>query len=486
MGSCTSRPRSHTAGAGAGRGVSSLLCGGGASTSREPEDYPAESLVNSAECCDPVVVKCEGPVKEFVPSSFGGSGSTSSEIEIGVSPSTSDSSIEQPFKGCYPHSLDASCGGPSVNVESYISSSDIDNGSFAQTIDGDDNWSSSVPQENEIIQARILPSDESVDVPGGIPASDSIPSPHLLDAGTCFQPVEVDSTPSGIAANVSDSVQDLREGNSYDFNRVSISSVNLAGGNEEGSVARDARRHGRRMFWDSFSSRSSRRRSEFSTMLLATEEMDSVGPRRRWLIDFSGDLDGGIGGDSWHFSRRSHIGSERWWRSRSQLLDRLRGGTGESGHQTTCPLGLHPDGSCSCDLDEDNGTRASISRVVLLAEALFEVLDEIHRQPSSFSLSMVSRPAPESVVDSFPIRFYHKYNAAASEEDVEQCYICLAEYEDNDKIRTLACHHEYHMSCVDKWLKEIHGVCPLCRGDVCEKSGVVADSDVSTPPLDHP
>ncbi|KAL9269681.1 hypothetical protein AKJ16_DCAP25898, partial [Drosera capensis] len=319
MGSCTSRPRSHIADAGAGRGVSSPLCGGGASTSREPEDYPAESLVNSAECCDPVV-KCEGPMKESVPSpsSIGGSGSTSSAIEIGVSTSTSDPSIEQPFKGCYPHSLDTSCGGPSVNVESYITASDIDNGSLAQTIYGDDTWSSSVYQEHEIIQARSVPFDESVDVPRDIPASDSIPSPHLLDAGTGFQPIEVDSTPSGIADNVSDSVQDLREGHSYNFSRVSISSVNLAGGNEESSVARDARRHGRRMFWDSFSSRSSRRRSEFSTMLLATEEMDSVGSRRRWLIDFSGDLDGGIGGDSWHFSRRSHIGSDRWWQSRSQ------------------------------------------------------------------------------------------------------------------------------------------------------------------------
>ncbi|EFJ15489.1 hypothetical protein SELMODRAFT_118474, partial [Selaginella moellendorffii] len=51
-----------------------------------------------------------------------------------------------------------------------------------------------------------------------------------------------------------------------------------------------------------------------------------------------------------------------------------------------------------------------------------------------------------------------------------RCHICLVEYEEGDQIRVLPCQHEYHQACVDKWLKEVHRVCPLCRGNVCSKT----------------
>lgn len=39
---------------------------------------------------------------------------------------------------------------------------------------------------------------------------------------------------------------------------------------------------------------------------------------------------------------------------------------------------------------------------------------------------------------------------------INRCYICLVEYEEGDSVRVLPCHHEFHRSCIDKWLKEIH------------------------------
>ncbi|KAG4109174.1 hypothetical protein ERO13_1Z049570v2, partial [Gossypium hirsutum] len=37
-----------------------------------------------------------------------------------------------------------------------------------------------------------------------------------------------------------------------------------------------------------------------------------------------------------------------------------------------------------------------------------------------------------------------------------RCYICLLEYEEGDRMRISACNHEFHRTCIDKWLKEVH------------------------------
>ncbi|KAG2627830.1 E3 ubiquitin-protein ligase RLIM-like [Panicum virgatum] len=179
--------------------------------------------------------------------------------------------------------------------------------------------------------------------------------------------------------------------------------------------------------------------------------------------------------------RSAFLERRRRIRSQVRALQRL-GSRFEnlSGHERSCILsGQHRTGNCNCrtsgrtgNPDEETSTRASISRIVMLAEALFEVLDEIHQQSAALSSSrpsfssIGSVPAPREIVECLPVKVYRKPLKHRTEE-AAQCYICLVEYEEGDCVRVLPCNHEFHLTCVDKWLKEIHRVCPLCRGDVC-------------------
>lgn len=318
-----------------------------------------------------------------------------------------------------------------------------------------------------VVSPAENPSTEVLDILSSSSTSSSSSTWNLLGEGPILG-----MPPSGAGFLASNGTNEQRNGSVLHVDVVSISSNALPSNTGEESRS-DARRNGRRLFWDAFSRRNSRRNIDSPSILLSTEDTDDLGSHDRWLVDIGDDLFGnGVEDDSIYLRRRRYRPSGLSWHSRSEIRERLHAGFDDSNRRTSfCPSGLHPDGTCSCDsllMTEESSTQASISRIVMLAEALFEVLDEIHRQPVSLSLSMVSLPAPESVINSLPSKNYEKLDVAGSGDEVEQCHICLVEYEDGDEIRVLPCHHEYHMSCVDKWLKEIHGVCPLCRRDVCE------------------
>ncbi|KAL7190980.1 hypothetical protein ACSBR2_023116 [Camellia fascicularis] len=466
--------------------LSSLfICGG--STSHAPtqmEDDPSELLLNSKKHRrEPVVGELQSLTKESSLAS-GGLISPRTETETGAS---SESSIVASEESCSEDGTASTSyddqsfsGSVSANLMSNL---DVVNG-IGNVVDKD---------ESQICEEVIHPSDSSPQQLGdshsdevsvenhaseGISIRNSVSDSAsvVFDSQVISQSLRDytvrETTPQGLGFLVSDRERVQRSGSVLHVDVVSISSSNLSDSATEISN-REARRNSRRLFWDAFSRRSSRRHNDSQTFVFSTDDTDGLGFHDRWLLDFSGDFfDDGAGGDSGYMGSRIHSMNERRRHSRSEVWERLHTGRERVNPRTSrCPSGLHADGTCSCEstsMPEESGTRASISRIVMLAEALFEVLDEIHRQPVSLSLSVVSLPAPEAVVDSLPVKHHKNSDIAESADDVAQCYICLGEYEEGDKIRVLPCHHEFHMPCVDKWLKEIHGVCPLCRGDVRE------------------
>mmetsp|Transcript_21575 Transcript_21575/g.41206 ORF Transcript_21575/g.41206 Transcript_21575/m.41206 type:complete len:383 (-) Transcript_21575:317-1465(-) len=124
-------------------------------------------------------------------------------------------------------------------------------------------------------------------------------------------------------------------------------------------------------------------------------------------------------------------------------------------------------------------------RMLMLAEALFNMLEDMEEHLAHSQEPKGAQPAPAGVVDRLPMRTYEGQPSVVSskgkgkssmgeggageaeDESLEECYVCLAEYEAGDSVRTLPCMHEFHAQCVDKWLKEVHNACPLCRASVC-------------------
>lgn len=124
---------------------------------------------------------------------------------------------------------------------------------------------------------------------------------------------------AGLGFLVSNRDQDLVDGNVLHVDVVSISSNILSGGNAD-TNNREARRNSRRMFWDAFSRRSSRRLTDSPTIVFSTDDTQDLGSHDRWLLDFSGDFfDDGVGGDSGYLGRRVHSLNERRRHSRSEV-----------------------------------------------------------------------------------------------------------------------------------------------------------------------
>ena len=56
-----------------------------------------------------------------------------------------------------------------------------------------------------------------------------------------------------------------------------------------------------------------------------------------------------------------------------------------------------------------------------------------------------------------------KYNEIISNQNDQQCCICLCNYKDNEITKALLCGHIFHQSCIDKCRSE---KCPLCKNNV--------------------
>ncbi|KAE8676169.1 E3 ubiquitin-protein ligase SIS3 [Hibiscus syriacus] len=75
-------------------------------------------------------------------------------------------------------------------------------------------------------------------------------------------------------------------------------------------------------------------------------------------------------------------------------------------------------------------------------------------------LTPAQREAVEALIQELP-----KFRLKAVPTDCNECPICLEEFHVGNEVRGLPCAHNFHVECIDQWLK-LNVKCPRCRCSV--------------------
>lgn len=65
-----------------------------------------------------------------------------------------------------------------------------------------------------------------------------------------------------------------------------------------------------------------------------------------------------------------------------------------------------------------------------------------------------------------PAQSDHEANSATSSPNTQGCSICTDDFVAGQDQRVLPCDHRFHPECIDPWLLNVSGTCPLCRIDL--------------------
>mmetsp|Transcript_10276 Transcript_10276/g.15454 ORF Transcript_10276/g.15454 Transcript_10276/m.15454 type:complete len:206 (-) Transcript_10276:314-931(-) len=136
-------------------------------------------------------------------------------------------------------------------------------------------------------------------------------------------------------------------------------------------------------------------------------------------------------------------------------------------------LGLATDVSCRELAPEDEllmtcRTHYASCCFLLVINACFFFLSVmiLHTEPSLLHLLREMTPAQGLSQAQICKLLAHDYGDPTAPPTLQQCLICLEDFEQGEKIRYLPCGHHFHAGCLDTWLSR-KSECPIrCQLDL--------------------
>jgi hypothetical protein len=97
----------------------------------------------------------------------------------------------------------------------------------------------------------------------------------------------------------------------------------------------------------------------------------------------------------------------------------------------------------------------------------------------------VPQPEADHVTDATTAATTTSTAASAANRDVAEagnnnCPICTDDFVKGQDVRLLPCGHQFHPDCIDPWLINVSGTCPLCRIDLNPAASTEAAEDGET------
>lgn len=138
------------------------------------------------------------------------------------------------------------------------------------------------------------------------------------------------------------------------------------------------------------------------------------------------------------------------------------------------PTATKPPGSSDTDIEmnassltQSAGTEADKERSITSPEGQTIAQDGLAGQDPGNENNGAESAEQSSVKGEAPIAAIAVTNADGTQEDGSLgCSICTEDFTRGEEVRVLPCNHKFHPECVDPWLLNVSGTCPLCRIDL--------------------